>query len=77
MIYIDVRTPEEFESGHYPDAINHPVELIMQGMFPELAKDTEIYLYCRSGARSGIAQQMMQQSGFVNVINKGGLSDLK
>jgi phage shock protein E len=77
MIYIDVRTPEEFASGHYPDAINHPVELIMQGMLPELAKDTEINLYCRSGARAGIAQQMMQQAGFTNVTNKGGLSDLK
>ncbi len=77
MKYIDVRTPEEFASGHYPDAINHPVELIMQGMFPELAKDTEINLYCRSGARAGMAQQMMQQVGFTNVTNKGGLSDLK
>ncbi len=77
MIYIDVRTPEEFASGHYPNAINHPVELIMQGILPELAKDTEINLYCRSGARAGIAQQMMQQAGFTNVTNKGGLSDLK
>ncbi|HQV65087.1 MAG TPA: rhodanese-like domain-containing protein [Candidatus Paceibacterota bacterium] len=76
MIYIDVRTPEEFASGHYPNAINHPVELIMQGILPELAKDTEINLYCRSGARAGIAQQMMQQAGFTNVTNKGGLSDL-
>ncbi len=77
MIYIDVRTPEEFASGHYPDALNHPVELIMQGRFPELAKDTEIILYCRSGARAGMAQQILQQAGFTNVTNKGGLSDLK
>lgn len=77
MTYIDVRTPEEFASGHYPDALNHPVELIMQGRFPELAKDTEIILYCRSGARAGMAQQILQQAGFTNVTNKGGLSDLK
>lgn len=77
MIYIDVRTPEEFASGHYPDAINHPVELIMQGILPELAKDTKINLYCRSGGRAGVAQQIMEQSGFTNVTNKGGLSDLK
>lgn len=77
MTYIDVRTPEEFASDHYPNAINHPVELIMQGVFPELSKDTEINLYCRSGARAGMAQQMMQQAGFTDVTNKGGLSDLK
>ncbi len=76
MIYIDVRTPEEFAAGHYPDAINHSVELIMQGILPELAKDTEINLYCRSGGRAGVAKQIMEQSGFTKVTNKGGLHDV-
>lgn len=77
MIYIDVRTPAEFAEQHYPNALNHPVELMMQGVMPNVPKASEICLYCRSGGRAGAALIMMQQSGFSHVINGGGLDDIR
>ncbi len=76
MIYIDVRTPAEYAEGHYPGAINHPVESIMQGVMPDIPRDTEISLYCRTGARADFALEIMRQSGFTHVTNAGGLDDL-
>lgn len=76
MLYLDVRTKEEFATGHYPDAVNIPVEQIMQGTFPDVSKDFEITVYCKSGARASIAQQLLKRAGFQNVTNGGGLDDL-
>jgi rhodanese-related sulfurtransferase len=37
-------------------------------------KDKEVIIYCRSGNRSGIAGQFMEQTGFQNTVNlKGGM----
>ncbi len=72
MLQIDVRTPDEYATGHYPDAINHELDLMMQGNFPDLPKDTEIQVYCRSGGRAGVAKQLMEQAGFTHVTNIGG-----
>lgn len=72
MLQIDVRTPDEYATGHYPDAINHELDLMMQGNFPDLPKDTEIQVYCRSGGRAGAAKQLMEQVGFTHVTNIGG-----
>ncbi len=77
MTYLDVRTPEEFGEGHYPDAINYDVNLIIGGNVPDLAKDAEIKIYCRSGGRAGMAKNLLEQAGFTNVENAGGLSDLQ
>jgi rhodanese-related sulfurtransferase len=76
MLYLDVRTKEEFVTGHYPDAINIPVEQIIQSVFPDVSKDSEITVYCRSGARASVAQQLLRNAGFQNVTNGGGLYDL-
>ncbi len=72
MILIDVRTPDEYSSGHYPNAINHDLDLIMQGIFPDVPKDTEIRLYCYSGSRAEMAMKLMQHAGFIHVTNIGG-----
>ncbi len=74
--YIDVRTPEEFETGHYPTAINHPLDRLEQGIFPDISKDTPIMVYCRSGGRSTVAEQLLTQAGFTEVTNAGGLADI-
>ncbi len=75
-IYLDVRTPEEFADGHYPHAINFDVNLIIGGNVPDIAKDAEIKIYCRSGARAGAARKLLEQAGFTNLENVGGLSDI-
>ncbi|RKD92219.1 FAD-dependent oxidoreductase [Mangrovibacterium diazotrophicum] len=74
-LVIDVRTPGEFRSGAFPDAINIPLDDLMQGK-ADLGEDTnrEIIVYCASGARSAYAKQILQSRGFSNVTNGGGIS---
>ena len=74
-IYLDVRTPEEFAEGHYPNAINHDVSLLMVNNFPDLGlvpKDAEIKVYCKSGGRARIATEALQDAGYIRVENIGG-----
>ena len=77
-VLIDVRTPEEVAEGTIPGASNIGFEEIGQRI-AEVApdKDTPIVLYCRSGRRSGIAQDSLQALGYSQVINGGGYLDLK
>ncbi|MEJ2503207.1 MAG: rhodanese-like domain-containing protein [Gemmatimonadota bacterium] len=77
VVYVDVRTPEEYEAGHVEGAINIP-HTEMDARHDELAEyaDREIVVYCRSGRRSGIAERILESEGFANVTNGGGLSDL-
>ncbi|MFY9151495.1 MAG: FAD-dependent oxidoreductase [Prolixibacteraceae bacterium] len=73
-IVVDVRTPEEFEGGAYPGAVNIPLDDLMV-RFEELGNNAsrEIVVYCASGARSAYAQRMLMQIGYANVTNGGGL----
>ena len=71
-IIIDVREPFEYAMGHVKGALNIPPAKLMRGLPDELAdvpKDTEIVLYCLSGARSGASARFMQQYGFTNLVN--------
>lgn len=74
---LDVRTPEEYAAGHFAGATNFDSVDIDAGKYPDLAKDTEIYLYCRSGRRATAAAAQLEKAGFTNVINLGGLSDVE
>ena len=75
-LFVDVRTPQEYASGHIASAVNIPLDQIM-GRMDELKKaEGPIVLYCRSGNRSGMAQLLLQAQGFRNLHNGGGLDDL-
>lgn len=72
-IIIDVRTAQEFKSGHIKDALNIPYEVIgskIEAITKD--KDSEIVLYCRSGRRSGIALETLKKMGYTQAINAGG-----
>ena len=74
-IFIDVRTPQEYASGHLPSAINYDVK---SSSFEEnlkgLNKEAKIFLYCKAGIRSDRAQRIMQEIGFKNVCDiEGGI----
>ncbi|HWI90058.1 MAG TPA: rhodanese-like domain-containing protein [Flavisolibacter sp.] len=73
---VDVRTPSEYLDGHYPGAVNIPLNELAQRLneFREMKKP--IVAYCRSGARSGMAVSLLKQNGFSEVYNGGGLFDL-
>lgn len=72
FIFIDVRESYEFEE------FNLGAQLIPLSSITEAIeqykdkKDEEIVVHCRSGKRSGMAQQFMQQAGFKNVRNLEG-----
>lgn len=76
-VLLDVRTPEEFKQGHSELAINYDSRLIDQGSLPDLDKNKEIFLYCRSGNRSTEVQKTLEANGFTNITNLGGLSDMR
>jgi phage shock protein E len=76
-IWIDVRTADEFNAGHLDGAIHIPYEEIATRISEVTTdKTATIRLYCRSGNRSGIAQQTLQSVGFTKVTNEGGYEDL-
>ncbi len=67
---LDVRTPQEFAGGALPGAQNVPLNGI-PNIVQSLPKDQPVLLYCRSGARSGMAQRFLVQEGF-EAHNIGG-----
>ncbi|MEI8114631.1 MAG: rhodanese-like domain-containing protein, partial [Bacteroidia bacterium] len=77
LLIIDVRTVEEFAGGAYPDAINIPLDNLMDNL-DVIGKNAarEMVVYCASGGRSAYAQRMLAQAGYTNVKNGGGLSSM-
>ena len=77
-IWIDVRTTDEYKSGHVSEAVNIPYTEIAEGI-PGLTsdKDASIYVYCRSGRRSGVAKDTLEDLGYTQVVNVGGLDEAK
>ena len=75
-IMIDVRTPEEFESGHLAGALNINWEgaEFMQAV-DALDKSANYAIYCRSGNRSAQAIDMMASMGFTNLTNLGSVDE--
>jgi phage shock protein E len=71
---IDVRTPEEFSSGHIPNAINIHVDTL-HGRLDEIPKDMPIVVYCRSGNRSATAARILINGGFEEVYDLGGIQE--
>lgn len=76
MIVIDVRSEEEFNQEHVDGAMWFDVEKIAAGEMPDVPKNEQIVLYCRSGARSSVAAHLLQAKGFVNVTSGGGLGHM-
>lgn len=75
---LDVRTPEEFRSGHIPGAICIPNETIGTEEIPQLPdKDRTILVYCRSGQRSQNASLKLVRLGYTAVKDFGGIIDWK
>ena len=72
-IWIDVRTLDEYNGGHVSEAVNIPYTEISEGIAALTGyKDALIYVYCRSGRRSGIAQETLEGLGYTQVVNVGG-----
>ena len=75
-IILDVRTQEEYDEGHIPEAILIPYTQIREKaneMLPD--KDQLILVYCRSGRRSKIAAEALVELGYTNIKEFGGIID--
>ena len=75
-VWIDVRTPAEYEQGHLPEATLIPYDSIEKGIAAlKLSKSTPIYLYCAVGGRAEKAKQAFEAIDYSAVTNVGGLAD--
>lgn len=75
-IVVDVRTSSEFNTSHYPSAINIPLDELPKHLDELKQENKPVVLYCRSGNRSGIGMNFLHQQGLKEVYNGGGLSDM-
>ena len=74
MTVIDVRTEAEWNTGHLEGALHIEWQDILT-ISPDIQKDQEIYLYCRSGNRSGKATKILLEAGYINTKNAGSIID--
>ena len=72
VVLIDVRTKEEYETGHIAGSINLPLDIISN---IDISKDKKIIVYCRSGRRSNLAAVELIGLGYENVYDMGGIED--
>lgn len=72
-ILLDVRTPDEYKEAHLPGAVN--IDWNDEGFMDKVAKldkNKPVFVYCRSGHRSGLAAQALKSAGFDEVFNLDG-----
>ncbi len=76
FVIIDVRTPDEYQSFHIEGATNiNFYSKDFQKILSTLPKDKTYLIYCRSGHRSGITKEIMENLGFTKIYNlKGGIN---
>ena len=72
-LLLDVRTPQEYSSGHIAGAVNIPVETL-QSRLSEVQRDKPVVVYCHSGARATQAAQILANAGYTDIRNLGGIT---
>lgn len=73
-VLLDVRTLQEYREGHIPGSKNVPLQEISQVNAAVPEKDTPLFVYCHSGARSRQAVAELQHMGYLHVKNIGGIT---
>lgn len=73
---IDVRTKEEWNKGHLQGAVLIPYDQIGEKIGSVVGdKSQRIYLYCRTGRRTKIAEGTLDKLGYKDVVNLGSLEN--
>lgn len=75
-VIIDVRTPDEFRSGHIKSSINIPLQALSQKITTLKQKKKPIIAVCQSGGRSSMAVTALKNAG-IEAYNGGGWSSLE
>ncbi|MEZ5045828.1 MAG: rhodanese-like domain-containing protein [Chitinophagaceae bacterium] len=73
---VDVRTPNEFASGHVPGSVNIPLDTI-RNQLHKFKNKKNIIVFCRSGNRSSMAKQILEKNGIQPVYNGGTWQQVK
>ncbi|WP_432695692.1 rhodanese-like domain-containing protein [Marinobacterium sp. YM272] len=76
-LLVDVRTEQEYNSGHLEGAQLIPYQQVVQQFAARgIPKDQPVVLYCRSGNRAGIAEAALREAGYTRLFNAGGYQAL-
>jgi phage shock protein E len=76
IVLLDVRTKEEYDTGHIKGSILIPVDNVKEEAEKKLKdKNAPIFVYCRSGNRSISAASILANLGYKNVYNLGGINN--
>lgn len=73
-VLLDVRTPQEYREGRIPGSRNVPLQAIERIASVAQTKDTPLFVYCHSGARSRQATGILQRMGYTRVTDIGGMA---
>ena len=76
-VLLDVRTPQEYREGPIPGSINIPLQSLSTADQIPAGKDTLLFVYCYSGARSAQAVRLLAGMGYTNTKNIGGIAAYK
>lgn len=77
-VWIDVRSLDEYNADHIENTEHIPhTEIAAQISDLDLDRSTPIKLFCRSGVRAGIALTALEDLGYTNVENVGGIADAR
>jgi rhodanese-related sulfurtransferase len=71
VVVLDVRTPEEYQDGHIPNALLVPLQEL-ENKLNDLDKNEPYLLVCRSGNRSTQASEILTSDSFTNIYNMTG-----
>jgi len=72
-LLVDVRTPDEFTTGHIHNAVNIPLDTI-ETRLNEIPRTEPIVVYCHSGNRSGQAAKILANAGYTQIYDLGGIN---
>jgi phage shock protein E len=78
-LVLDVRSPDEFSTGHLSQATNMPIQDFSVPEVDKLAagdKAKPVVVYCAAGGRAAKAKEKLEAAGYTNVVNGGGYDDL-
>lgn len=73
-VVLDVRTPDEFYEGHIEGARSFPLAGIQSILTRIPQRETPLFVYCLSGARSAQACRVLDQLGYADVTDMGGIT---
>ena len=74
IILLDVRNRDEYIKRHIPNSTLIPVNILANEANKKLPdKNAEIFVYCASGSRSGVAVNTLLKMGYTKIYNLGGI----